>query len=818
MRGCIVLFAAGVWLLQRQAELPEMRLAWLLVLCVPLLVLLRSRSRGIRSVARALLTIAALAAGFLWAAGLAHWRMQDTLPEAWEGRDIELTGVVATLPQPFDRSMRFDFDVEQVFTPGARVPLRIGLAWWGRAEELPDVHAGERWRLTVRLKRPHGTANPHGFDFEASLLERGVRATGYVRPRSRAERLSAMVHQPAYWVEATRERLRDRILAALAEREYAGVIAALVMGDQRAITPTQWQTFTRTGVNHLMSISGLHVTMVSGLAYMLILTLWRRSAALTVRLPAPKAAAAGGLAAAFLYTLLAGFAVPAQRTLYMIAVVAVALWCGAASSASLVLALALFVVLLLDPWAVLSAGFWLSFGAVGAILFVMVNRVAQPHWLEGWLRTQTAVTIALLPLLLALFQQVSLISPLANAFAIPLVSLVIVPLALVGVVLPFDLVLVLAHAIMAATMWLLEWMSALPQSVWEQHAPPAWALVLGVVGALWMILPRGVPSRWLGAVACLPLFFALPPQPEPGELRMTVLDVGQGLAAILQTREHALVYDAGPAFGPLLDSGNRIVLPYLRATGVRRLDALIVSHDDTDHSGGAASVLQAVPVRSLLSSLSPMDPLLFIADRAVQCRTGQSWEWDGVRFEILHPTAASYVERLKSNDRGCVLKVTAPGGSVLLPGDIERSSEERLIAADAALRADILIAPHHGSMTSSTSQFVRAVRPDSVVFAAGYRNRFGHPHPDVVERWRAIGAKLYRTDRDGAISVRIPAAGPVKIERYRALYRRYWLDPPGDEPGIAEEAASGSEAEAGPTVASCGPLFTDREERPCSTH
>jgi competence protein ComEC len=818
MRGYIVLFAVGAWLLQRQAELPEMQFAWLLLLCVPCLVLVRSESVFARGFARVLVSSAAFGAGFLWAAGLAHWRMQDALPPAWEGRDIELTGVVASLPQPYERSARFEFDVEQVLTAGAVVPARIGLSWWGRAGELPEVHAGERWRLTVRVKRPHGTANPHGFDYEAWLLERGVRATGYVRPRSSPQRVSTLVHHPAYWVEAAREQLRDRILGVLSSHQYGGVIAALVMGDQRAIAPAQWQTFTRTGVNHLMSISGLHVTMVSGLVYMLVLALWRRSARLTLRLPALKAAAAGGLAAAFLYTLLAGFAVPAQRTLYMIAVVAVALWVGVASSASSVLAVALFVVLVLDPWAVLSAGFWLSFGAVGAILLVMVNRVAQPGWLEGWLRTQTAVTIALLPLLLGLFQQVSIISPLANAFAIPVISLVVVPLALVGAVMPFDWLLVLAHAVMSATMWILEWMSALPQSVWEQHAPPGWSIVLGLAGALWMMLPRGVPARWLGAIACLPLFVVLPPQPEPGELRMAVLDVGQGLAAVLQTRHHALLYDSGPAFGPTFDSGNRIIVPYLRASGIRQLDVLVVSHDDMDHSGGAGSVLQAVQVHRLLSSLPAMDPLLFIADESLQCHAGQTWEWDGVRFEILHPSAASYGERLKSNDRGCVLKATAPGGTILLPGDIERLSEERLVTAGLTLRSDILVAPHHGSTTSSIPSFVEAVRPQTVIFPVGYRNRFGHPHRDVVQRWATGEAALYRTDRDGAILVGISPDGSRRVQRYRALYRRYWLDRPDKEAGNPEDAPPSTEREAGSPVASCGPLLTPREERPCSTH
>lgn len=790
MRVCVLLFATGAWLLQQQAQLPNLAYAFLLLAIAPALYMAHCNPPWARYPGRIMLAAGSCAAGFFWAAALAHVRMADELPAQWEGRDVEVVGVIASLPQPFERSVRFDLDIERVLTSGARVPQRVSVAWWGRMPQdgarLPDVHAGERWRFTVRLKRPHGAANPHGFDYEAWLLERGVRATGYVRPGSSPERLAALVYRPAYCVEAVRERLRARILAALADRPYAGVIAALVMGDQRAIPFAQWQTFTRTGVNHLMSISGLHVTMVSGLAYALVLALWRRSARLTLRLPAARAAVLAGAATAFLYTLLAGFAVPAQRTLYMICVVAAALWAGTAMSASVVLAAALLVVVVLDPWAVTSAGFWLSFGAVASILFAVVNRVAQPHWMTVWSRTQAAVTIALLPLLLALFQQVSLISPIANAFAIPLVSLVVVPLALAGSVLPFDAVLYLAHAAMAGCMVILDWMSALPHAVWQQHAPQPWAIAVALAGALWMLTPRGVPARWLGAVACLPLFFVMPEAPREGALRLTVLDVGQGLAIVVQTRRHVLLYDTGPAFGPFTDSGNRIIAPYLRAAGVRGLDGLVVSHDDSDHAGGAVSVLQAVPVQWLASSVSEMDPLPLLADDAFRCVAGQSWTWDGVRFDILHPTAESYDSKVKNNDRGCVLKVSAPGGSVLLPADIERRSEEALLARPHALAADVLIAGHHGSKTSSTEAFLNAVQPRAVVFAVGYRNRFGHPHPDVLERYRARGTALYRTDSDGAVSIDVAPEGRISIARHRDRYRRYWLDAPARDARVLD--------------------------------
>ncbi len=781
----IIAFVAGVWWLQQQPALPLPAWAGLLPAMAVAAAVLRGPAAW-RRYPRMALTLALCAgAGFFWAAALAQWRLADALPAEWEGRDISVIGVVAGLPQPYDRSMRFEFDIEQVLTAGAVAPAHVVLSWWGEPQRggeagmLPRVAAGERWQFVVRLKRPHGMANPNGFDYEAWLLERGIRATGYIRPRSDARRLQELVDAPAYWIERLRERLRDRIKSVLGDAPTAGVIAALAMGDQRAIPPEQWQVYTRTGVNHLMSISGLHVTMLSGLAFMLVNALWRRSARLTLALPAVKAAAAAGLLTALAYALLAGFAVPAQRTVFMLAVVAAALWSGHAAGAVRVLAWALLAVTVLDPWAVLAPGFWLSFGAVAVIMLVSGGRLQTPHWLVTWGRVQWAVTLALVPLLLAMFQQVSVISPVANALAIPVVSLVVVPLALVGLVPPLDMLLHLAQWMMHMGMMALEWLSALPAAAWEQHAPPPWTVIAALAGAVWMLLPRGFPARWLGITAFLPMFLIAPAPPVEGAARIAVLDVGQGLAVVVQTRQHALLFDAGPAFGPTADSGNRVIVPYLRAAGIRRLDALIVSHDDTDHTGGALSVLQAVPVTTVLSSLPDLDPLILIAAQEQRCRAGLQWTWDGVRFDLLHPEAASDGRpRIKNNDRGCVLKITAAGGSALIPADIERRSEQRLLeTVPDALRADVLIAPHHGSRTSSTAEFVQAVAPRAVIFPVGYRNRFRHPHPEVVARYRDIGSAMARTDEGGAISFELREGMPLSVSRYRDRYVRYWHAP-----------------------------------------
>jgi competence protein ComEC len=464
LRLNILCFVLGAWLLQRQAALPGLEWSALLLAVVLVPALSRCGGAWARVAEQLLLKSLCVGCGFMWAAACAQARLADALPSEWEGRDMQVVGFVASLPQPYQRSLRFEFDVEQVLTPGAVVPRRIALSWWGGSAPgagrgvLPELLPGERWQLAVRLRRPYGVANPNGFDYEAWLVERNIRATGYVRARGGSRRLDAATLHPRYLPDGMRAALRTKIQGVLQDRPYAGVISALAVGDQRAIAPEQWQTFTRTGVNHLMSISGLHVTMVSGLVFAIAYWLWRRSERLTLMLPARKAAVLCGWAAALCYALLAGFAVPAQRTLYMLTVMAAALWMGRLGSASTVLVWALFAVTVLDPWAVLAPGFWLSFGAVAVIMYVSVGRVAQGHWLAAWARVQWAVTLGLVPPLLALFQQVSVVSPLANAVAIPVVSLGVVPLTLIGMLLPFDFVLLLAHQLMSWCMVMLEWM------------------------------------------------------------------------------------------------------------------------------------------------------------------------------------------------------------------------------------------------------------------------------------------------------------------------------------------------------------------------
>jgi competence protein ComEC len=508
--------------------------------------------------------------------------------------------------------------------------------------------------------------------------------------------------------------------------------------------------------------------MVAALFGLLAGFVWRRVPALALRLPAQRAALLAACLAAFFYVLLAGFAVPAQRTLYMLLVAALAMNSGRIIAPSRTLCLALLVVLLIDPWAVLAAGFWLSFGAVGALLYVGAAVVGQPSgWRErirDWGVVQWAATLASLPVLLVVFQQFSLVSPLANALAIPVVSFVVTPLALLAAVIPWWPIAALAHAVLGVLMVFLEWCATWP--VWQAPAPPLWAALVAGGGVAICLLPRGMPGRLLGLVLLLPAICWPLARPGQGEAWLTVLDVGQGLATVVRTSEHTLIYDPGPLYSAESDAGQRVVVPYLRSLGIAAVDVLVVTHRDSDHSGGTASVKSALDVRQVLSSLDGV--------AGERCRAGQAWTWDGVRFAVLHPAADDYGNERKSNNLSCVLQVEAGGRRMLLTSDIEARDEMALLARyPDGLAADVLLVPHHGSRTSSTPDFIAAVSARQAIIPVGYRNRFGHPKADVVERYETAGIGLWRTDRDGAVSVRLGGDG-VALAAWRQERRRYW--------------------------------------------
>ncbi len=797
--AALVAFACGVIGLQTVESLPCHPIGSWITACIAAGVAWRfalhsARRRWLRPV---IFCALALVGGYFYAAWRAEVRLADVLSVAWEGESLRIVGVIDDLPTWSERGARFALAVERTDMANAHVPARVSLAWnasWredDRDSEVPLLRPGERWALTVRLQRPHGNVNPGGFDLEAWLLQQGFRATGHVRDDTTNRRLDAFAGRWSDHVQRAREAVRTRIGRALEGAPYAGVITALAIGDQGAIAPVQWTIFNRTGIGHLVSISGLHVTVFAALAGGLAAALARRSIRVTSRLPARAVGAVVGVLAAGGYVLLAGAQIPALRTFAMLFIAACGLWWGRPGTAALVWLWALAGVLVFDPFAPLTPGFWLSYGAVALLLYASTGRLSEgPAAAAGWrgkvvstlregAHAQWVVTLGLAPLTLALFGQMSLVAPLANAVAIPLVTLLVVPLSLAGIVLPVDTLFVAAHAAFVPLMRLLEFLAAWPDAAWQQHAPPMWAVVAAMAGTLWVLAPRGVPGRAWGFCWLLPLFVARPPPLAEGALRMTVLDAGQGLAVVLATRSATFVYDTGPRFNDTADAGNRIVAPFLRAAGHRHLDGLVVSHQDLDHAGGASSLMDAVPVDWFASSLPAAHPLALRATgatRVITCVAGQQWSADGVYFTVLHPTALEYADPLaRTNDRSCVVRVDSAFGSALLTGDIEAPSEARLVRTQAlSLQTDVVIVPHHGSRTSSTLPFVRAAAPRYAVVTNGYRNRFGHPRSDVVARWSTSGAQVLRTDAAGAITFEFTSARLLAPAAARTTARRYW--------------------------------------------
>lgn len=751
-----ILFLLGVLSLTRFPFLPPAWPAWFLLL-LPVAI----RSRLLR-------WPSCYAAGFLWALLAAHHAISPELDHALEGRTVTLAGQVVSLPERNARRVQFEFRVDRLYGPDglpARSPGRVRLNWY---RPHPEVVPGQYLRLKVRLKRPHGFMNPGGFDYEGWLFRQGIRATGYVRVGGAGNRTAA-----GFSINRLRYRLRRRLRTVLAGRPNADLILGLALGDRSGISRERWQVLNATGTTHLLAISGLHIGLIAGLIFALVRRLWPLAARAALWLPAPYAGAVAACAAAAGYALLAGLTVPTQRALIMLGMALLGmLWRRTAPST--VLALALLAVLVAEPFAVLAPGMWLSFGAVTVILFALSVRHFTPP--PAWRRfagLQLCIFLGMLPLLAFWFQRVPLPGMLANSLAIPWISFICVPLILAGVL------LLPVHA--AAAGFVLGLADLSLGLIWKflaalagpaaalVHLPPVPPILLAAAlpGAVLLLLPRGTPARWLGGLWLLPLLVPAVPRLPANSLRFTLLDVGQGLAAVVQTRNHVLTYDTGPAYSDSFNTGWAVLLPYLEQAAVRRIDIHVQSHGDSDHIGGLAALLAGIPVDRILTSV----PGRIRHPAVAPCRAGRRWRWDGVRFTILHPPADS---RFTGNNRSCVLKISLHQFSILLPGDIERPAEDALLASrPQALRATVLVAPHHGSSSSSSRGFVDAVAPGYVLFATGYLNRYRFPKHDIMARYRAAGAELFDTARDGAIQFSVNGQG-LRVVRERVRDRRFW--------------------------------------------
>lgn len=714
-----------------------------------------------------------------------HWLAQRW-PEARQNEEMLLRGQIVSLPEQDADAQRFLFAPSATgdgAALSAEVPRTIRVGWYhsganasananadanasSSREPAPALHGGACWQLRLRLRAPRGSANPGGFDYEAWLYRQDIQALATVREGQPCAQAA-----PALALLVLRDRLRAQFRAWLPEAPARGLIAGLTIGDQSDIAAADWDVFRRTGTSHLVAVSGFNVAIIAGVVFFALRWGWALWPRLCLWWPAQRAAAAGAAIAAVGYAALAGFEAPVARATWMVlgAWLVSLLWRRPAPSK--IFALAWCAVLLSEPAAVLSPGVWLSFGAVAAIAYCLGGRpyrfTAPPAWREA-MRLQCMLSLLLAPLSLYEFGGLSWIAPLVNLLAVPVVA-VLTPALLA--------VLLLAWLWPGPGLWLLQQAALLVESAQRglaglaQLTPQAWlawtptplALLLGALGAVLVLAPRGLPLRGLGVILCAALLLPAAAAPPQGA-RFAVLDVGQGLSVVVQTARHVLVFDTGPAYGEGYDAGRSVLVPYLSAVGLRRVDVLMISHADLDHRGGAAALRAAFPVQQAYGALSSQP-----------CRDGQHWRWDGVDFMVLHPDSDAWTR----NNGACVLRIAAGAHAVLLPADIERPAEQRLLLSHAAdLRAEVLLAPHHGSASSSGADFLAAVAPQTVIFPAAYGNAYRHPRAEVVARYRAAGSALEMTGAAGALLFDLDARRGVSgLRRWREQAPRFWRAP-----------------------------------------
>ncbi|WP_374602432.1 DNA internalization-related competence protein ComEC/Rec2 [Arenimonas sp.] len=766
--GVAVALLAGVLWVQVLASLP----AWPIGLagCAAGLALWCSRTRW-RWLGAALF---GLGLACLHGAHSLSLRLPDTFP----GGVVEVHGHVSGLPESVDGAWRFGFVVEGGEGDAAALAgQRLQLGWYPRpGQSLPTLGPGSRWRLQLRLRPPRGVVNPGGFDFERRALERRIAATGYV-----LDGRSVGPPAKAGAIDRHRQALSEAIAEAVPDAR-SRFVQALALGDTRALDDHDWTVLRATGLTHLIAISGFHVGLVAGFGALLGQGLWRAFPALARRWPRPLGTAVLALALAAGYTALAGFALPTVRTALMIAVVALARLLRRSQGDGQSLALATIAVLLADPLSVLSPGFWLSYLGVAWLLWCLPAAPADGWW-RPFVGSQAVAMLGLLPIGAWFFSQASLPGPLVNLVGIPWISLGVVPLALSGLLLhPLHEGAAALAWLAAATLmdWLwqgLAWVARWPAALAWLPEPDTASLALALAGVFWLLLPRGLPGKPLAALLLLPLLWPAQDRPGPGEADLMMVDVGQGLALVVMTQRHVLLYDTGPAPPRGLDFGEAAVLPALRAHGVRRLDALVLSHGDNDHAGGAGAVLAGVPVERSIA------PAAWAGPRMEHCVAGQGWHWDGVDFTWLHPTP--FFPYLR-NDSSCVLRIEAAGAVALLPGDIGRHVEARLAKLPARdVRSDVLVVPHHGSDTSSSLDFLAAVRPTLGLLPVGHDNRFGLPKQIVLDRYERYGTRLLDTATFGAVRLRLGADGVQVLETLRRDRPRYWRHAPAGGTGYA---------------------------------
>ncbi len=717
--------------------------------------------------------------GFSWAHFQANQLLQHQLTDEYIGKNIQIEGYIASLPTVDTRKTRFEFDVEKVLAPTpSSFPKKLVLSWYRPTKQTFNV--GDKWRLTVRVKPPRTFANPGAFDYNKWLLQKGILATGYIRSKEPNKLMASDAW--SYPVQRLRQSLQFRLNQSKLDAQVLPFVRALVIGDRSGLTTEDWAVLQKTGTIHLMAISGLHVGLVAAFVFFISRFIWSWIPAAALYLAAPRAAAVAAWFAAFFYSALAGFALPTQRAMIMLSIILLALLIKKRIQPTVVFSLALMVVLIFDSFSVLSVSFWLSFGAVALIYYFIfistqVDKASRRSRFKLWFNLQVFISIGLLPLTIQFFQQAPILSPIANVIAVPVIGFIIVPLCFVACIFLFInetlamLVFDVISSIFSMLWSFLLWFSELSFSTYAFATPSMLAFILAMLGVVMVFMPAVLRIRWLGLVCCVPILFPLHATIQGNEFKLTVLDVGQGLSAVIRTDEHSLVFDTGPKYSQHFNTGRAVVIPFLREQGINNLNTLLVSHADNDHIGGAASILSGISTQAILTSV-PDDFSDNKQKNVKRCVRGMSWQWNEVEFEIIHPDLEDYQSGLSENNLSCVLLISSNTQRVLLTGDIESAAEKLILQRYQNLNnLDLIIAPHHGSKTSSSNEFIQQLNPQRVIFPVGWRNRFHFPHQTVLSRYLSLPAEIYLTSESGAISF---DSETQEMVQFRHQNRSYW--------------------------------------------
>jgi competence protein ComEC len=737
MRQIVIMWALGIVACQFLSDL--LPLSWMF-LSLHCFLLILNKNKYLQS-------IGAFGLGFLYALWTAHGIVSHDLPAALENQLIAIEGRIANIPQSFPDGVRFEFDIDA--TP-AYPAFKARLNWSKNAPK--NLQTNQRHRLQVRLKKSHGLRNPNTFDQERWFFQNHIRAQGNVKTGELLEN--------AY-------DLRFKIYQILEEKiqdlPRSGIQMALVLGETKGISQQEWQALRNTGTIHLISVSGTHLSMIAlSVSSFMIIFMRIIGGRWLLKIKAQVIVAILSFIIVALYAWLAGFSIPTQRSLMMIGAVFLGIILNKRFAPSYILSIALFLVLLLDPLAVLSIGFWLSFIAIFILIYSQQKKIANSNQIFQ-IESSWVVFIVLIPPLLLLFGQISLLSIISNAMILSLFSLVIMPALFLGAILSlFDFgyyPLLLSSYALDFIMNLLEFLGNWDISMLSLPNASLWALSLAMMGSFLVLMPRGMVGKWLSIFLFLPALFPHVEKPKEGDIYFDLLDVGQGLSTVIRTKNKVLIYDTAPAFEKKVVAESTLI-PFLRGKGIKEISRLIISHPHADHAGGVDSLRQVFEIHDILTT----EPKRW--QGASYCKSGQFWEWDSVKFEML----AGEENHYKNNS--CVLKITTGKSSILLTGDIEKEQEWRLLEQN--IKTDILVAPHHGSKTSSSWSFVNAVRPNYTLFSIGYKNQFKHPRPEIIQRYQLVNSKILETQNSGMISFQITPDSISEPQRYRENNRRYW--------------------------------------------